>query len=109
MRTIWTTLIGLNPQFIAYEDFKFRPNMMKAETHSLQLIGVIRLFCELKDIPSTFMLPTEAKAFWTDAKIRKLGLWSPGNIHAMDALRVLLTHRGKSDKRWESLQLSRLR
>jgi hypothetical protein len=32
-------------------------------------------------------------AFWTDDKIKRVGLWQPGKRHAMDALRHLLYYK----------------
>lgn len=90
-----------NPKVIAYENFHQRPNNHAAELYSLQVIGVIRLWCEYHDIiPVHTPLPSEAKAFWSDDKIKRLSLWTKGQRHAMDALRVLLSYRQKSDPVW---------
>lgn len=100
----------MSPDVVLYEDFKFRPNLMKAETYSLQVIGVIKLWCEQRFIePALTPLPAEAKAFWTDDKIKALGLWTKGLKHAMDALRVLLLYREKTDKEWFQTTLLKLR
>lgn len=97
----WQFLHDVAPDYILYEDFKHRPGLMNAELYSMQVIGVIRLYAELKSVPIIFTcLPTEAKAFWTDEKITKIGLWKPGKKHAMDALRVYLTYKQKTDLKW---------
>jgi hypothetical protein len=88
---------------IGFEDFQHRPNLMKAELYSKEVIGVIRLWSHQHLHTEPFrILPSEAKAFWTDKKIKSIGLWKPGESyeHAMDALRVLLTYRMKNDKKW---------
>lgn len=113
LQPMWSLLGQEFPDEILYEDFKFRPNLMKAETHSLQVIGVIKLYAELNPYTKiTYTpLPAEAKAFWTDDKIRKLGLWKPGKNyeHGMDALRVLLSYLSRSDQNWYEQAISRLR
>lgn len=94
-------LIGVKPDQIIYERFHHRPAMMKAELYSMQVIGVIRLYAEKNDIPIPFTpKPDEAKAFWNDDKIKKIGLWQPGKGHAMDALRVRLKYKMDTDAEW---------
>lgn len=94
-------LIGANPDVIIYERFHHRPAMMKAELYSMQVIGVTRLYAERHNIPIPFTpKPDEAKAFWKDDKIKKVGLWKPGKGHAMDALRVMLKYRMDTDAAW---------
>lgn len=99
----WQFLHDVAPDELLYENFHYRPNLMKAKLYSMQVIGVLRLYAELNDVPIIFTcLPSEAKDFWDDQKITKLGLWKPGKKyeHAMDALRVLLTYRKKSHIAW---------
>lgn len=105
-------LRGINPDVILYEDFKHRPNLMKAELYSMQVIGVTRLYAERRNIEIPFTpIPSEAKAFWTDDKIKKLGLWRAGKNyeHAMDALRVYLTYKMKTDPFWFALMVDNLK
>lgn len=97
---IYTMLNMVKPTAIAFEDFKFRPQMMKAETYSLEVKGVVKKWAEQHNVEMFLYLPATAKAFWTDQKIKKLGLWKPGHIHEMDALRVLLTHRTRTEPDW---------
>lgn len=106
----WQFLHDVDPDFLLYEDFKHRPGLMNAELYSMQVIGVIRLYAALKLVPIIFTcLPTEAKAFWDDSKIKKLSLWEPGKGHAMDALRVYLTYRKKNDLFWFSSIVHKLK
>lgn len=108
----WQFLHDVNPDVLLYEDFKHRPNLMKAELYSKEVIGVIRLYAALNKVPIVFTcLPAEAKAFWDDAKIKKVGLWHPGENykHSMDALRVYLTHRQKTDVPWLTQMLQKLK
>lgn len=54
----------------------------------VEYLGVIKLFCsERKDVSLTIQTPAMAKNFWTDEKIKSLGLWKRSSPHAMDALR----------------------
>lgn len=110
LTVIYNTLNWLQPDVVCYEDFKHRPNLMKAELYSKEVIGVIRLWCQQHDVPIALTpLPARAKAFWTDDKIKRIHLWKPGQIHAMDALRVLLVHREKTDKEWFTAILQELK
>lgn len=107
---VFEHLQHLFPDVVCYEDFKYRPQMGHAELYSVQIIGVIETWCEMREItPATTPTSSEAKAFWKDDKIKALGLWTKGLKHAMDALRVLLLHREKTDKEWFMTQLERLR
>lgn len=86
---------------IGYEDFKHRPQIGVGELYSVQVIGVIRLWIQKHYEPEPFKwLPATCKAFWKDNTIKALGLWEPGNIHAMDALRVLLKYRSETEPEW---------
>jgi hypothetical protein len=79
MSTVWDELESAYPSEIVYEDFKHRPNLMKAELHSVKVIGVIELWAETKGIPIVGKyLPADCKAFWTNDKIRRLGLYTKG-------------------------------
>jgi hypothetical protein len=91
MSAVQHTLVGTQPDQLVYEDFKHRPNLMKAELHSLKVIGVIELYAEVRLVPvKAKYLPGYAKKFWTDDKLKKLDLYVKGQPHAMDAMRALL-------------------
>ncbi len=109
LKGIYDFLSFRNPTFIVYEDFKHRPQIINTELYSLQVIGVLRLWAQQHDVPTSTMLPATAKSFWTDDKIKALGLWKPGQKHAMDALRVLLTYRGNTEPKWHDDMLRKLR
>lgn len=108
----WFFLCGAAPDKIMYEQFHYRPNLMKAKLYSVQVIAVLRLYAELNNVPIVFTpIPSEAKKFWDDTKIAKLGLWKPGARfeHAMDALRVLLKYRLDTDPAWFAEVLPKLK
>ena len=97
------------PVMVLIENFKHRNQIITTELYGVEVIGVLHLWCQQNDADYTGMLPAQAKAFWTDDKIKKLALWTPGKPHAMDAMRVLLTYRASTDKLWfiEALKLLR--
>lgn len=91
----------VRPDVIVYENFLHRPNLMKAELYSLQVIGVIRLWAAQHFVPTVSYKPAETKAFWSKEKIQALGLWSRTyRNHGMDAMRALLTYRMKTSPQW---------
>lgn len=108
LKSIYDFLTFHKPTYIVYEDFKHRPQIITTELYSLQVIGIIRLWAQQYYTPVSTMLPATAKAFWTDDKIKALGLWKPGHKHAMDALRVLLTYRGNTEQKWHDDILRKL-
>lgn len=57
---------------------------------SREYIGVAKLFAAQKQVPFVLQSAAQGKGLVTDQNIKKLGLWSAGNRHAMDALRHLL-------------------
>lgn len=112
LTVFWQFLHDVQPSELMYEQFHYRPNLMKAKLYSMQVIAIIRLYSDLYKIPIIYTcLPTEAKDFWDDAKIKKIGLWQPGAKyeHAMDALRVLLRWRMKNNLAWFDETLPKLK
>jgi hypothetical protein len=57
---------------------------------SLELIGAARWICHDTGQPFELQKPADAKRFVTDARLKHLGLWVPGEDHARDALRHLV-------------------
>jgi hypothetical protein len=103
LSNVWDLLEELQPDEIVYEDFKQRPGLMKAELHSVQVIGVVELWAE-RFIASKSpivgkYLPADCKAFWTNDKIKRLGVYTAGVPHGTDAQRVCMKHQGK-DPEW---------
>ncbi len=86
---LWRELEVEDPDVIVYEKF-FYQRRDKVDLRPVEAIGVIKLYAEQKQIPIAGQSPQMAKRFWTDAKVKKLDLWVPGEPHAMDALRHLL-------------------
>ncbi len=89
---VWAVLHTGQPDMIVYESFLYQ-RRDKVDLRPVEAIGVIKLYAERTSTPILSQTPAQGKRFWTDKKIKKLGLWEPGEPHAMDALRHLLYFR----------------
>lgn len=102
--TIWENLNIAGPEEVVIERFQFRygGGRSKVVLTPVEVIGVVKLYCAMKKIRLYEQTPAQAKKLITDDKIRKLGLWVPGQPHAMDATRHLLYHLivTRREKRW---------
>jgi len=78
---------------IVYEDFNYR-NVARAglDLTPVKLIGVIEVFRERHEPIVTFTKQTAAtgKAYFTDDKLKRLGIYVKGKKHGRDAMRHLL-------------------
>lgn len=104
-------LSELAPKIIIYERFHSRQNQETSVFTGVEYIGVIELYSQLKCLEVIKLNPqkgTKGSTFWDDSKLKALGLWLPGKGHAMDATRLLLTHRMK-DKTFERKVLLELK
>ena len=90
-----------SPSEIVYESFVYQ-RRNKVELYPVEVIGVIKLYCQMYNVPLYVQSASQAKNFITDDKIKKMGLWVKGQVHGMDALRHLLYHLiiTKRDERW---------
>ena len=102
---MWAFGVEGPPLIVVCESFEFRQHINQAHTKtkveliSKEYIGVIKLFCMLENLNDpVFQTATTAKTFIPDkgpqahVKIKQLGLWVPGKVHAMDATRHLLRY-----------------
>jgi len=82
---------------ILCEQFDFRKDEQfrdKIDYTAREVIGVLKYEFGFVDfVRLDFTGASLGKGFWTDDKIRRLGLWEPGNKHAMDATRHVLRYR----------------
>lgn len=81
---------------------------LSPQPRAIEVIGVMKFLA--RQTGATFVgtqTPSAAKKFASDAQLRKVGLWKPGQDHARDAIRHLLlaiaTH-GDGQARQEMLQ-----
>jgi hypothetical protein len=76
---------------IVCESFEYRnANRPGLVLLSKEYIGVAKLSATMFSRPYTEQTASKAKGFVRDSHIKKLGLWSVGNKHAMDAMRHLI-------------------
>lgn len=79
---IQAELIKFKPEHVRYEDYKVyawkTADHSFASLHTPQLIGAIRVIGHLHNIPMSCKMAQQAKAFWTDDKLKLCGLYSPG-------------------------------
>lgn len=76
---------------IGYESFKLRYGRYP-DLSPVEVIGVIKEWARQKHIPISTQSPSEVMGFWTNERLKGMGLYQPGKPHAMDAMRHLLNH-----------------
>jgi hypothetical protein len=81
------------------EQFNFRlqeRTRTKINYTPAELIGIVKLFSWTFGLDLHFQMAAEGaigpNVFWTEQKIRKLGLWKTSSPHAMDALGHMLQY-----------------
>ena len=81
-----------NVDLVIYEQYKLYASKAKAmvnnEFLTVQAIGVIKYICRKRGIP-TLKSPTMNKAFWTNKRLKQLGLYVTIE-HKRDAIRHFL-------------------
>ena len=100
-RAFYDLLVQFDPSEIVFERFTYQ-RRDKVVLYPVEVIGVIRLFAEQFEIPLYAQTPSSAMNLFTDEKIKKMGLWTPGLVHGMDALRHLLYYMvvTKGERKW---------
>lgn len=89
---------------IVCESFEYRnasrPGLVLS---SVEYIGVMKLFCQERNVPYHFQSASQGKirdkpnAFVKPSNLKRLGLWSPSMVHAMDAYGHLLYYTIHND------------
>jgi hypothetical protein len=91
---LWNRLFAFVPAHIIIEDFEFRAGQRKTglDLFPVQLIGITRLYTLLTKVNCGLHIQKAAtgKAYYTDAILKKNGLYVRGCAHGMDASRHLL-------------------
>jgi hypothetical protein len=85
----------VNPEqdHVVCESFEFRKedaqNREYIDYSTGELVGVVKLFAQLTNTAYTIQSASQAKGFWTDDKLKRVGLWVPGaeQRHVRDATR----------------------
>lgn len=88
------------------ESFEFRQNKQRDNINlmSREYIGVVKLFRKERNVPVVFQTAGAAKGFVTDEKLKAMGLWVPGQKHAMDAMRHLVFYLVNVERRVDLIQ-----
>ncbi len=86
---VWGLLQQVSPHTVVCESFHYQ-RRDKVDLTPVEVIGVIRLWCDTYAVPLIEQTPATGKKFWSNDKLKKTGLWSTTDKHAMDALRHLL-------------------
>lgn len=90
---LWHEIVSQMPEWVVCEDFEYRN---KSRTglilYSLELIGVCELYAAMSDNECTLwrQKASVGKGYYSDAHLRKHGVYVRGRPHGMDALRHLL-------------------
>lgn len=101
---LWDLLQLVLPEFIVIEDFNYRimsdreksdMGRLGIELISRNYIGIIELYCKMYDCEYKIQAPHVAVGktpFWSDDKLKKIGLYVSNAPHYNDAMRHLLTY-----------------
>lgn len=89
------TLENYDPDVIVCERFDFRQAKLGVDYTAVEYIGLVKLHCEINNVPIIWQGQDakSKKSFWTDDKLKQLGLYIPGQPHAMDAQKHLLKYQ----------------
>jgi hypothetical protein len=91
---LYDLLVDWEPDVIVCERFLYQRREINKgvslRLDSVEYIGVTRLYCKEHNVELVMQTASQAKGLWTDIKLKKVGLWIPGKVHAMDATRHLL-------------------
>lgn len=96
------------------ETFDYRPEgkynfggsraVPKVDLTAREVIGILKLACDYAGINIVWQKPSivngdngrktkDPTVFWTDDKVKGLGLFKPGHVHEMDAVKHILHYR----------------
>ena len=89
---VFGMLESLIPLYVIAESFEFRKG---AQHHGIVLesrdvLGVLKLWCEIRGSHFCLQSPSVGKAFTTNARLRQHGIYKIAADHANDASRHLL-------------------
>lgn len=100
---LWQLIMQYNPDVIVYEDFQYRIKRDHKDDGSIlpagivldsvEYIGIIKLAANAKPLRGVKIwcqLPAHGKGFWTDDKLKRLGIHKSGAPHQNDAVRHLM-------------------
>lgn len=80
------------------ESYEKAPGILRtANDPTPEYIGVVKRFAEERNVEVVWQ-GAQMQAFWTPSRLRQLGLWIPGQRHAMSARKHLLHYLVNSPK-----------
>lgn len=80
------------PGILVCEDFVPRGQALTWQPASLHIIGYLMGEADFYGWEFRLQTPAQAKGFATNEKLKRAAWWVPGQDHARDALRHLLTY-----------------
>lgn len=80
----WDTMADLNIDLIVCENFTLREGVYGVDLSPVYIIGALEALYPLTDI--MYQAPA-IKPLCDDTRLKKMGLYTPGRGHAMDAVR----------------------
>lgn len=97
---------------VVCESFEFRQGKQRdnLDLSSKEYIGVVKMFKQREGVPAIFQTAGQAKAFIPDKpkngmpanhKLKVIGLYYPGQKHANDAMRHLVTYLVQKQRRYD--------
>lgn len=103
---LWNCLNQWQPSLIVYESFHWQQRH-GVDFRPIEVIGIIKLWASAYlDVASLVaQSPSQGKAFWSDDKLKRAGVYSVGSPHKRDATRHLLHYLTftEGDKSWLQL------
>ncbi len=98
---VFHLLTTFEPEVIVCETFTYQ-RRDKVDLTPKMVEGVIRLWAELEGAALFMQTPAMAKKFFSDNKLKALGLWRTNQRHAMDAMRHLMYYLvvTKGERQW---------
>lgn len=89
---LYEFLFSYQPDTVVYERFDYRPHQPVADLYPVELIGIIKLYCQRNGVDSVPQKQLKGhRGFWTDDKLKALDLYKVGEQgHSNDATRQML-------------------
>lgn len=98
---LWRVIGSYDPILLVIESYQNTGNIA-ANLSPLEVIGIARLWGQLRQRPVFEQHAGNVKPFWTDEKLKALKLYMPGKPHMNDATRHMLNFItfNKGDKQY---------
>ncbi len=92
---IYTLLEDEHPDYVVCESFEYRPGQAKdyIVLISLEYIGIVNFWChsgKKMNRPLSMQKASEGKGYFSNDKLKELGVYKRGVPHGMDALRHMM-------------------